>query len=62
VTAGPPLVLDGVGCLRGGRLLFEGLSLTLEPGEAALATGANGTGKSSLLRLAAGLLPAAAAR
>jgi heme exporter protein A len=54
------LVLDGVACRRGGRLLFEGLSLLLGPGEAALVTGPNGIGKSSLLRLAAGLLRPAA--
>jgi heme exporter protein A len=51
-----PLTLDSVACVRGGRLLFEGLSLTLAPGAAALARGPNGAGKSSLLRLAAGLL------
>jgi len=50
------LALEGVGCVRGGRLLFEGLDLILEPGEAALVTGPNGAGKSSLLRLAGGLL------
>jgi heme exporter protein A len=54
------LALDGVACVRGGRLLFEGLNLTLEPGEAALARGPNGAGKSSLLRLASGLLRPAA--
>lgn len=56
------LTLDGVACLRGGRLLFEGLDLRLAPGEAALVAGPNGAGKSSLLRLAAGLLRAAAGR
>jgi heme exporter protein A len=50
------LELRDVSLVRGGRLLFEGLSLTLGPGEAALVTGPNGAGKSSLLRLAAGLL------
>jgi heme exporter protein A len=54
------LALDGVACVRGGRLLFEGLGLTLGPGAAALARGPNGAGKSSLLRLAAGLLRPAA--
>lgn len=54
------LALDGIACVRGGRLLFEALSLALGPGEAALATGPNGAGKSSLIRLAAGLLRAAA--
>ncbi|HMG48088.1 MAG TPA: heme ABC exporter ATP-binding protein CcmA [Allosphingosinicella sp.] len=52
------LALDGVACVRGGRLLFEGLSLTLGPGDAALVTGPNGAGKSSLIRVAAGLLRA----
>jgi heme exporter protein A len=54
------LELRSVACFRGGRLLFEGLDLALEPGGAALVTGPNGAGKSSLIRLAAGLLPAAA--
>lgn len=50
------LTLTDVACWRGGRLLFEGLDLTLAAGEAMIVTGPNGTGKSSLLRLAAGLL------
>jgi heme exporter protein A len=54
------LSLHGVACLRGGRLLFEGLDLALGAGEAALVLGPNGVGKSSLLRVAAGLLRAAA--
>jgi heme exporter protein A len=52
------LALEGVACVRGGRLLFEGLNLALGPGEAALVTGPNGAGKSSLIRVAAGLLRA----
>lgn len=48
--------MENVACLRGGRLLFEGLSLRLQPGEALCVRGPNGAGKSSLLRLAAGLL------
>jgi heme exporter protein A len=50
------LAFEGVACVRGGRLLFEGLSFALGPGEAALVTGRNGAGKSSLVRVAAGLL------
>jgi heme exporter protein A len=56
------LTFAGVACLRGGRLLFEGLSFALHAGEAALVTGPNGAGKSSLIRIAAGLLPPAAGR
>lgn len=43
-------------CRRGGRLLFSGLSFALGAGEAVVVTGRNGAGKSSLLRLIAGLL------
>ncbi|HWI85963.1 MAG TPA: heme ABC exporter ATP-binding protein CcmA [Sphingomonas sp.] len=50
------LALEDVGCFRGGRILFEGLSLALRPGQAAIVTGPNGVGKSSLLRICAGLL------
>ncbi len=50
------LSFDGVSCQRGGRMLFERLSFALEPGAAAVVSGPNGIGKSSLLRLAAGLL------
>lgn len=50
------LRLDGVSCLRGGRLLFEDLGIELGAGETMLLTGPNGAGKSSLLRLVAGLL------
>jgi heme exporter protein A len=50
------LRFEKVALRRGGRLLFEGLDLALQPGEALQVAGANGSGKSSLLRLAAGLL------
>lgn len=54
------LRLDNVACIRGDRLLFEGLSLTLNRGDALWLRGPNGAGKSSLIRLAAGLLRPAA--
>ena len=50
------LRIEGATLVRGGRMLFEGLDVTLELGAAAHVTGANGCGKSSLIRLAAGLL------
>ena len=62
MSDGALLVMEDVACLRGGRLLFEGMNLRLSPGEAAVVTGPNGVGKSSLMRIAAGLLPAAAGR
>ncbi|MFL6726030.1 MAG: heme ABC exporter ATP-binding protein CcmA [Sphingomicrobium sp.] len=52
----PLLRLEQVALRRGGRLLFERLDLTLEPGDSLQVTGPNGSGKSSLIRLAAGLL------
>jgi heme exporter protein A len=53
------LVIDNLACRRGQRLLFEALSARVEAGGALLLVGPNGSGKSSLLRLLAGLLPAA---
>ncbi len=56
------LALEDVACIRGGRLLFEHISFSIAPGEAAIVTGPNGAGKSSLIRIAAGLLRASAGR
>ena len=56
----PPAHLGahGLACRRGDRLLFAGLSLALQAGEALRVAGANGIGKSSLIRILAGLSPA----
>ena len=45
-----------VTCVRGGREIFAGLNFAVDGGEALAVTGRNGAGKSSLLRLVAGLL------
>lgn len=49
------LAADELACRRGDRVLFRGLSLALAPGEALHVAGANGIGKSSLIRIFAGL-------
>jgi heme exporter protein A len=43
-------------CVRGGRTVFSGLDLEVAGGTLLALRGANGTGKSSLLRLIAGLI------
>ncbi len=50
------LSISDVSISRGERRLFAGLSFELRAGEAAQLTGANGAGKTSLLRAVAGLL------
>ena len=50
------LMAKGCAIRRGGRLLFEGVDLHLAAGEACALTGANGSGKTSLLRAIAGLV------
>lgn len=54
------LRFEGVRVERGGRPLFTDVAFSLGAGDAGLVTGPNGTGKSSLLRAAAGLLAPAA--
>lgn len=52
--------IDQLACQRGDRLLFRRLGFSLKPGELLRIAGANGMGKTSLLRLLAGLSPPAA--
>lgn len=56
------LSASGLQCIRGSREVFAGVDFTLGAGQALAVTGRNGSGKSSLLRLIAGLLPAASGR
>jgi heme exporter protein A len=52
----PPLLTGaGLGMIRGERVLFRDVSLTVEAGEALVLRGANGAGKTTLLRILAGL-------
>lgn len=48
----PVLRLDGVGLTRAGRHLLDGVGLTVQPDERWVVLGANGSGKTSLVRIA----------
>jgi heme exporter protein A len=50
------LTANNIACVRGGREVFAGLNFSVGSGEALLVTGRNGAGKSSLLRVIAGLV------
>lgn len=50
------LNVSGLALARGERVLFRNLALTLTAGEAVALTGANGAGKTSLLRAVAGFI------
>ena len=49
------LKAENIACERGGRMVFSNVSFTVDAGEILELRGANGSGKSSLLRLLAGL-------
>jgi heme exporter protein A len=50
------LAVRDLECTRGGRVVFDGLNFDAAPGQVVQLRGANGSGKSSLLRLLCGLL------
>lgn len=52
------IAANNLACRRGDRLLFRALSFALSSGQALQLVGANGIGKSSLIRILAGLAPA----
>lgn len=60
--SGLTLLGEDLACRRGTRLLFEKLNFAVRSGEALIVTGPNGVGKSSLLRVVAGLLAATSGR
>ena len=50
------LSIESLALMRGDRLLFEGFGARVAPGEAVALTGANGAGKTSILRCVAGFI------
>ncbi|NMN06240.1 MULTISPECIES: heme ABC exporter ATP-binding protein CcmA [unclassified Novosphingobium] len=50
------LAAHDIACRRGDRVLFRGVGFALGPGDALHLAGANGIGKSSLIRILAGLM------
>ena len=58
MTADCYILAQDLGMIRGERVLFRGISLSVSAGEAIVLRGANGAGKTTLLRILAGLTQA----
>jgi heme exporter protein A len=56
------LTAETLACTRGDKRLFDGLSFRVRAGQALAVEGANGAGKTSLLRMIAGFLAPSAGR
>jgi heme exporter protein A len=56
------LIGEQLACRRGDRMIFAGLGFELGEGELLVLRGSNGSGKTSLLRMIAGLIEPAAGR
>jgi heme exporter protein A len=54
------LVVESITCVRGGRVVLRDVSFRVGSGQVLVIEGANGSGKTSLLRILAGLLAPAA--
>lgn len=54
-NSGPLLSATGLGMIRGERVLFTGVGLSIAAGESLVLRGSNGAGKTTLLRILAGL-------
>jgi heme exporter protein A len=61
-NAGYEIGLENLSVIRGERLIFRNLSLTVKSGGAVVLAGPNGSGKTTLLRVLAGLIRPTAGR